>query len=238
MRKQASFKGKTILAIGAHPDDIDFSSSGTIINMVAGGAKAYLLILTNGNKGSSDTKLTKEKLVKIRRDEQKVAAKIIGFKEVFFLDHEDTELKADLRLKEEVVGFIRKLRPDIVFGWDPSSYYSKERGFVMHTDHREAGIATLDAVFPMARDRLTFQHLEDLGLKPHKVKTLYLINFADSTTYFDVTKNFLTKIKAIKAHKSQVGEGTPKMIKDWSAKRGKLAGYKYAEGFVKIDLPG
>ena len=236
--KKENFKGKTILAIGAHPDDIDFSSSGTIAQMVNAGATAYLLILTNGNKGSADPKMTSGDLLKLRVDEQKKAAKIIGFKEVFFLNHEDTELVADAQLKEEIVRHIRKLKPDIVFGWDPSRYYSKERGFVMHTDHREAGIATLDAIFPLARDRLTYQHHENLGLKSHRVKTIYLINFDDAGDYFDISETFGTKLKAIRAHKSQVDEATIKMLTDWVKKLGKEAGCKYAEGFVKIEMPG
>lgn len=235
--KKENYKGKTILAIGAHPDDIDFSSSGTIAQMVNDGATAYLLILTNGNKGSADPKITREDLFKLRVDEQKKAAKIIGFKDVFFLDHEDTELEANAQLKEEIVQYIRKLRPDIIFGWDPSRFYSKERGFVMHTDHRAAGIATLDAIFPMSRDRLTFQHHEDLGLKSHKVKTIYLINFDDASDYFDISRTFDTKIKAIRAHKSQINATTLKMITNWTKKRGKEAGCKYAESFVKIEMP-
>lgn len=235
--KKGSYKGKTILAVGAHPDDIDFSSAGTIAKMVKEGAVAYLLILTTGNKGSDDTAMTKEKLVKIRRQEQEQAAKIVGFKDVFFLNHEDTQLEANIRLKEQIVRFIRKLKPDLVFGWDPSCFYWREKGLVMHTDHREAGIATLDAVFPMARDRLTFQHLENLGLKPHKVETLLLINFEDVTTYFDISSTFDLKIQATHTHASQINDGTVEMITEWAEKLGKKAGCKYAEAFVKLSLP-
>jgi LmbE family N-acetylglucosaminyl deacetylase len=225
------------LAVAAHPDDIDFSSSGTIAKLVKEGATAFLLILTNGNRGSSDPKMTREALTLIRQKEQERAAKIVGYKKVFFAGFEDTELVADLRLKEIIVTYIRKLRPTIVFSLDPSDHYFSERGFINHTDHREAGIATLDSVFPLARDRLTFQHLEEAGLKPHKVKTLFLVNFEKANTFFDISETIGIKKKAISAHKSQVNKDFVDRLVGWSREAGKKAGCEYAEGFVKLDLP-
>jgi LmbE family N-acetylglucosaminyl deacetylase len=235
--EKISGKGKIILAVAAHPDDIDFSSSGTIAKLVKEGASAFLLILTNGNKGSSDPKMTREALALIRQKEQEKAAKIVGYKKVFFAGFEDTELLADLRVKEIIVRYIRKLRPDIVFSLDPSNYYFGERGFVNHTDHREAGIATLDSVFPLARDRLTFQHLEEVGLKPHKVKTLFLVNFENANTFFDISETIGIKKKAISAHKSQISKDFIDRLIGWSREAGKKAGCEYAEGFLKLDLP-
>lgn len=236
MRKGESYKGKTILAVGAHPDDIDFAAGGTIAKMIKDGAEAYLLILTNGNKGADDPKITKEKLAEIRKMEQVKAARLLGIKDVFFLNHEDSELIADHNLKEEIVTYIRKLKPDIVFCWDPSAYYSEKRGFITHTDHRAAGEATLDAVFPLSRDRLTFGHLEQLGLKPHKVKTVYMINMDSCNCYFDISKTLNQKIKCVRIHKSQVGESHVKMIKSWAEDRGKESGFKFAEGFKMLEI--
>ncbi len=233
-----SKKDKVVLAVGAHTDDIDFGASGTLAKWVSQGAKVYYLILTNGDKGSDDPKITSASLVKIRRDEQKRAAKILGAEDVFFLDHEDTQLQVDTPLKEEIVEYIRKVRPNIVVGYDPSNFYSKSRDFIHHTDHRAAGTATIDAAFPMARDRLTFPHHEDLGLKPHKVKELYLTTF-DNADYFEDISNFIDKkIEVIKAHKSQVdGRKLVSMIKNWNKEVGKKHGFAYAEAFKRIILP-
>jgi LmbE family N-acetylglucosaminyl deacetylase len=237
--EKSSKKGKVVLAIGAHPDDVDFGSSGTLLKWVSEGAKVYYLILTNGSKGSENPKMTSDKLIKIRREEQKKAAKILGAKGVFFLNHEDTELHPDLRLKGEIVGYIRKVRPDIVLGYDPNNFYSFTRDFVHHTDHRAGGVATIDAVFPMARDRLTFPHHENLGLKPHKVKELYLDTF-DGANYFEDISDFIDKkIEVIRAHKSQIeGKDFVKTIKKRNSEFGKMNGCRYAECFKKITLPG
>ena len=227
----------TVLGIAAHPDDLDFSASGTFVKWVKEGYDCYYLIATDGSKGSDDPKMTREKLITLRKKEQKDAAKILGIKDVFFLDHTDTQLVADLTLKKEIVRFIRKIKPDIVVTLDPTFVYSKVRGFINHTDHRAAGQAAMDAVFPLARDRLTFQELEREGLTPHKVKMLYLTNFDDPTDIVNISDTIDIKIRALKAHKTQVTEKAIARIKKWSRILGKKKGYQFAEGFVKLTLP-
>ncbi len=226
------------LGVAAHPDDLDFGASGTFAKWAREGASCYYLICTNGCKGSDDPGMTEQKLIRIRREEQRAAGKVLGLKDVFFLDHNDTELVADLALKKEIVRYIRKLKPDVVVTTDPTFVYSSKRGFVNHTDHRAAGLAAMDAVYPMARDRLTFKELEKEGLKPHKVKTLYFINFEGGEETVDISKVIDTKIKALLCHKSQI---SPESIK-WVTQRAKLSGkdrkYLYAERFSKVDLRG
>ena len=236
MKTEQSYKGKVVLAIGVHPDDIDFAASGTIAKMIKEGATAYHLLLTNGNKGSEDPKISKEKLAEIRRKEQITAAKILGFEKVFFLDHEDCNLVDDINLKEEIVYHIRKLKPDIVFCWDPTLIYSLRHNYIMHSDHRAAGQATLDAVYPLSRDRLTFQNLENYGVKPHKVKAVYMINIDEGDNFFDISETIDLKIKALKAHKSQVSARHIEMIKGWAKETGRKVNFKYAEAFKKIEL--
>jgi LmbE family N-acetylglucosaminyl deacetylase len=228
-------KNKVILGVAAHPDDLDFGASGTIAKWVKQGATCYYLICTNGCKGSDDPKMTEEKLVKIRQQEQITAGKILGLKNVFFLKHNDTELVADLTLKKEIVYYIRKLKPDVVITTDPTIIYSN-RGFINHTDHRAAGQATIDAVFPMARDRLTFPEYEKLGLTPHKVQTLYLTSFDKPTEIIDISETIEIKINALRAHESQISEASISRIKEWSKLLGKKQKYPFAEGFIKIDL--
>ena len=234
---------KVILAVGAHPDDMEFGASGTIAKWVEEGATAYYLICTDGSRGSSDPKMTHERLVKIRRQEQKEACKVLGVKKAFFLNHTDTQLIADLTLKEEIVRVIRMIRPNIVITMDPMFYYSTNFyggfGFVNHTDHRAAALATMDACFPLSRDRLTFQHLEKEGLKPHKVEELLLVGFEKRDYIVDITKTFSKKIKALSLHKSQfdnfkeIEKRVTKRARMW----GKGKGYKFAENFIRIRLP-
>lgn len=227
----------TILGVGAHPDDLDFGASGTFAKWAGQGHYCYYLICTDGSKGSDDPKLTEAKLINLRRKEQKDAAKIIGLKEVFFLNHHDTELIADLKLKKEIVRFIRKLKPDILVTLDPTVVFSRTRGIINHTDHRAVGLAALDAVFPLARDRLTFKELEKEGLKPHKVPVVYLTSFEDPGEIIDITDTIDLKLKALLAHKTQVTKQALHWVKEGAKKIGAKKGFKYGEGFIKLTLP-
>lgn len=226
-----------VLGVAAHPDDLDFGASGTFAKWAKEGNDCYYLICTNGSKGSDDPQMSEEKLIALRKDEQGEAAKFLGLKGVFFLDHQDTELIADLTLKKEITRFIRKLKPDIVVTSDPTFVYSRKRGFINHTDHRACGQATIDAVFPMARDRLTFPELASEELTPHKVKTLYLTSFENPTDILDITDTIDIKIKALKAHKSQIKQSDLGRVKKGSNLLGKKSGFKYGEGFIILNLP-
>ena len=79
-------KKKVVLAVGAHPDDIDFGASGTIAKWAEEGANCYYLICTDGSRGSTDPKMTHKKLSRIRKKEQAEAGKVLGLKKIFFLN--------------------------------------------------------------------------------------------------------------------------------------------------------
>lgn len=230
---------KVILGIAAHPDDLDFGASGSFAKWIREGARAYYLICTDGCKGSDDPSMTEAKLVKIRAAEQREAAKILGLKDLFFLGYKDTQLVADLKLKKDIVRVIRQLKPDIVVTMDPTVVYAirGNQAFINHTDHRAAGQAAIDAVFPLSRDRLTFPELEKEGLSPHKVEAVYLTRFDEPSEIIDISATVDLKIKALLAHKSQIKEEMVEAVKKRAAALGKKHGFKYAEGFVKLVLP-
>ena len=229
---------KSVLAVFAHPDDMDFSSSGTIAKWAKRGAAITYLVCTDGSKGSDDPKMTSRKLSLIRKKEQRMAAKILGVKDVIFLRHVDGELVVNKKLKEDIARVIRQKKPDLVITLDPTFLYSVKRGFINHSDHRAAGQAAIDAVFPLARDRLNFPYHEKRGLASHKVKTLLLVAMEDPTHCEDITGSFETKLKTLKAHVSQVMPDAvfEKRIRDRSRMLGKKAGFRYAEGFKRIEL--
>lgn len=229
-------KNLTVLGVAAHPDDLEFGASGTFIKWVRQGASCYYLICTDGSKGSDDPKMTTERLIKTRQEEQKAAGEIIGLKDVFFLDYPDTELSPNLDLKRDIVRYIRMLRPDIVVALDPTIFYSTTRNFINHTDHRAAGNATMDAVFPLARDRLTFPEHEAEGFTPHKVKQIYFVNFENYNEVVDISETFGTKIKALAAHKSQIKADAIDWVRQRSETLAKKHGFKHAESFIKITL--
>lgn len=231
-------KPHIILGVAAHPDDLDYSAAGSFASFASQGAAVHYLILTDGSKGTSDREATAQNLRKIREKEQQESLRAIGAKSVQFLGYPDGELVVTMELKKEIVKTIRQLKPDVVVTFDPSMLYSANRGFINHPDHRAAGQATLDAVFPLARDHLSFPELDNLGFKPHKVKTILLANFNETNFRVDITKTIDRKIEALKAHKSQVSDitATEIRIRKLAEEAGQPAGFKYAEQFVRIDI--
>jgi len=229
---------KVVLGVAAHPDDLDFGASGTMAGFAKNGADVHYLIVTDGSKGSSDEKLSSADLIKIREKEQRNAVKAIGGKSVTFLGYPDGELEVSMALKKDIVKVIRTLKPDVVITMDPAMLYSAKRGFINHPDHRAAAQATLDSVFPLARDHMVFPELFANGYLPHKTPTVLLTNFDSNNFVVDITDTFDEKIAALRAHVSQVGDIGE--VKKWMSQMaemiGKPSGYKYAEGFVRIDL--
>jgi len=238
---EIDFRGKTVLVVGAHPDDNDFGAGATVAKAARQGAGVFYLIATTGQRGSSDEAMTPERLSDTRKKEQEAAAGALGAREVHFLSYVDGELIPDIRLKEHVVIHIRRFKPDIVFTMDPSFFYFKDFGFVNHSDHRAIGEATLDACYPLARDLLSFPEHVKAGLNPHKVKKLLLHSFIpeNANFYVDVTDTYDIKIRALSLHKSQVSDiqSLEKRMRERAEAAGRLAGCRYAEAFVRLHLP-
>lgn len=227
-----------ILAIFAHPDDMEFGSAGTIAKLVREGASAYYLVLTDGSKGSEDIKITHEELRQIRQKEQLSAAKVVGVKDVFFLDYIDGELENNPEVRQMIVRYIRQLKPDTVITMDPTFTYDEERGFINHPDHRAAGQIALDAVFPFARNPRTFPSLIEENLPIHKVKEVLLINFQKMNYFVDISETMEIKLKALAKHKSQCDDAREigEFLRESSRRLGEKIGAKYAEGFVRIKI--
>lgn len=235
------FIPKSVLGVAAHPDDLDFGSSGTIAKWTRAGCEAYYLILTNGNKGSADLSADPRALTELRREEQRAAAKVLGVKEVFFCDYDDGTLTVSMDVKRDIARVIRTVRPQVVITMDPGMLYDEARGFINHPDHRAAGQSALDAVYPLARDHLSFPELyKDEGLQPHNVETVLLTNFTRQNFFVDITDTLETKFRALGAHGSQIPdfEGMKALFTEMSGKLAEKAPtpMRYAEGFVRIDV--
>jgi LmbE family N-acetylglucosaminyl deacetylase len=191
------------MVIMAHPDDPEFFCGGTVAQWAAAGAEITYLILTNGNKGSDDPEMTPEKLIGVRQREQRAAADVLGVKDIVFFDEPDGELQSTLELRRRVVAEIRRYRPDIVIGPDPSRCFFANT-YINHADHRAAGLVTIDAVFPAARNRMYHPELLEMGLEPHPVKEVYLAGPDQPNRWVDISPVFETKLKAILCHVSQI----------------------------------
>lgn len=193
------------MIIMAHPDDPEFFCGGTVALWAAAGAEITYLILTNGNKGSDDPAMTPQHLTEIRQKEQRAAGEVLGIKNIIFFDEPDGELVATLELRKRVVSEIRRYKPDIIIGPDPTRYYFAST-YINHADHRAAGMVTIDAVFPAAGNRMYHPELLEQGLEPHTVKKVYLAGAETPDHWVDITPVFDTKVKAVLCHVSQIKE--------------------------------
>jgi LmbE family N-acetylglucosaminyl deacetylase len=197
------------MVIMAHPDDADFTSAGTVAKWCAEGWEVIYVLVTGGDKGTHDETMHPEKLAAIREQEQREACKVLGVKELICLGYPDGFVPDDTELRGTIVRLLRLYRPDVVVTWDAF------RGSFNHRDHRNVGRVTMDAVYPVVRDRLFYQHDEEDGLASHQVNEILLAGAADPDYTVDVTDFWETKVNAILCHTSQIGGRTrEEFIKD------------------------
>jgi LmbE family N-acetylglucosaminyl deacetylase len=227
------------LAIGAHPDDIEFGCGATLAKWAAAGCVINHLVLTDGEKGTWDADADLEALVARRELEQQAAAKALGSRgKVVMLGAVDGELQATLAWRERVAYWIRRLQPDVVLGHDPWKRYR------LHPDHRHAGWLTVDGVVAARDPHFHREH----DVEVHRPSSLLLFEADDADHAEDVTGWADVKIKALLEHRSQQrstmhidpdDDGTQlaafrKLVTDRLAENGARAGVEHAELFRAI----
>jgi len=224
---------KNVLVIVAHPDDAEFLCGGTVARWCAEGWEVNYLLTTSGDMGSRDPDVSRETLLEIREAEQRAAAKVLGVKECVFLRYPDGFVEDTAEMRGRIVRELRRLKPEIVVTWDPF------RDSFTHRDHRLTGQAALDAVYPLARNPQGYpEHLEE-GFEVHRVKEVLLAGTGKADYFVDVSaRDFSTKIRALQAHTSQIGQAPVKelrkRLRQRMAETGKEPGYKLAEGFRRL----
>ncbi|MBI2165888.1 MAG: PIG-L family deacetylase [Chloroflexi bacterium] len=238
VQEQAQEPYSRAMVVVAHPDDAEFGCSGTAVKWSREGVEVVYVIVTDGSKGTSDRHMTPERLVETRNREQLAAGQILGLKEVVFLGYPDAYLQPTLELRRDITRQIRKYRPDVLVTTNPVRNLMGA-GYLGHPDHMAAGEAALAAVYPSARDHLTFPELLQEGLEPHKVREVLIIGHPSPDLWIDVTDTIDISIRAIRAHVSQVGgrEGLEARMKEGRRQNGKPAGMEYAESFKRFVLP-
>lgn len=227
---------ESAMAVVAHPDDIEYSCAGTLARWAKAGAKTYYVVLTSGDVGIATPGMTKARAAEIREDEQRNAARIAGAAEVVFLREPDGMLQPTLEVRKKIVREIRRLRPEVVICSDPTIVLASS-DYINHPDHRAAGMAALDAVFPAAGQPNLFEELAGEGLTAHKVRKVYVNSWENSDTFINITETIDTKIAALKAHVSQMNGNDPaEMVREWAAEVAKGKEMLYAEGFRVVSL--
>ena len=227
---------ESALAIVAHPDDVDFGCAGTFARWAKAGCNICYVLCTSGDVGIADEGMTKERAIEIREAEQHEAANIIGVKEVVFLREPDGMLQATMELRKKLVREIRRFKPEVVFVMDPTLVWAGD-GYINHPDHRAAGLAAVDAIFPASGQPNLFQELEAEGLTAHKPRKVFSLNWRDGDYWISIDDTIDLKIAALRAHKSQMGEWDPEpRIREWAAERAKGHEMQYAEIFRVVTL--
>lgn len=223
------------MVIVAHPDDAEFGVAGSIAGWTAAEKSAVYVLCTNGDKGTSDRSISPTELVRIRQEEQRRAAHIVGVEEVVFLNMVDQELEETPAFREEIVRLIRKFRPDVVVSMDPYKRY------LWHRDHRILGQVVMDALFPYARDHMAYPRMLNEGLEPHKVKEVLYFGAEDVNYHVDISDTFSAKLAALRCHESQVREFNVTDLESWLKKRCEQMAegsiYKLAEAFHRVKMP-
>jgi LmbE family N-acetylglucosaminyl deacetylase len=232
-----AWRPERFMLIVAHPDDADFGPAATAARWIDAGSAGWLVCCTSGDQGGEDPFADPLELAALREREQRAAAAVIGYEGVTFLHQPDGALVNDLALREQLVREIRTFKPDAVLCTDPQAIFYRGGG-VNHTDHRAAGIAAVDAVYPAARNPMAFPALARGGLDKHVVRRLYLFWSEQPDTWIDVTATLDRKVAALAEHKSQIREPAKleERIRAWAAEEGEPIGAAAAEALRLIVI--
>jgi LmbE family N-acetylglucosaminyl deacetylase len=226
--------GVSVMVVVAHPDDAEFMCSGTVAKWAKAGKEITYVLATSGDKGSPDPSIPPQDLALIREDEQRRVCQLLGVTNVEFLRYPDGTLQNSLELRKSIVRLIRKYKPTAVITENPTARWVGN--YINHPDHRAIGDATMDAVFPSARDIHMFPELiTEEGLGAHIVEHLYLGMMGDQANVFiDISNTIETKIAALRGHKSQMRDPTTNFddgIRSMATRKDELGNESYLETF-------
>ena len=228
-----------VLVITAHPDDVDFGAAGTIAQWTEAGLEVSYCIVTDGEAGGSDRSVSRADMAVIRQAEQTAAAKQVGVHDLHFLGYPDGSVEPSLALRRDLARVIRLLRPDRVVCQSPERNYA--RMGASHPDHRAAGSAALDAVYPDSRNPFAFAELlTEEKLEPWTVREVWIAGGPTPTNYVDITDTFARKIAALRCHVSQISDpdGLEQFLRQWlsrAAAQGGLPEGHLAEAFQVLQ---
>jgi LmbE family N-acetylglucosaminyl deacetylase len=229
---------KRVLVVSAHPDDSDFGASGTLASWIKQGIHVSYCICTNGDQGGEESGIPVEEMPAVRQREQRAAGAALGVTDITFLNYRDGALEPTLALRKDIVRAIRIAQPDRMIIQSPERNW--ERIGASHPDHLAAGEAAIQAVYPDARNPFAFPDLLAAGIKPWRVKEVWITAHAASDHYVDITDYFHLKMAALHEHASQTAHNSEmeNMVRSWgerNAAAGGLAEGRIAEAFKVVN---
>lgn len=228
-----------VLAVTAHPDDIDFGAAGTIASWTAAGIEVTYCLCTDGDAGGFDPAVDRADIPGIRRAEQEAAAKVLGVTDVRFLGYPDGALEVSQDLRRDISRVIRQVRPQRMLVQSPERNWA--RIGTSHPDHLAAGTAAMAAIYPDARN--PFAHptlLADEGLEEWAVAETWVMAHPLAEHAVDITDQIETKVAALRMHESQTAHmaDLEARLRAWGAVNAEAAALpegRLAERFLVVE---
>lgn len=232
----SSYVPARAMVIVAHPDDIEFGSAGTTAAWVKGGAEVCYVLCTSGDVGIAEAGMTKAQAGAIREVEQSAAAAAVGVHEVVYLREPDGMLENTIDLRRRLVREIRRFRPEAIICMDPTVMWVGD-GYINHPDHRAAGAAAVDAIFPAAGQPNLFEELAAEGLRAHKTRKVFVSSFRQGEVAVDISDTIDLKIAALRKHESQMKDWDPEpRVREWNSMAAAGTGAAFAERYRVVTL--
>jgi LmbE family N-acetylglucosaminyl deacetylase len=191
-----------VLAVYAHPDDVDHEAGGTVAAWTASGAHVEYLIVTHGELGGFHDGPPRHEIPAIRVAEQEAAARILGARRVEFLaGYRDNNVQVTAELRRDITRVIRRFRPGRILTSSPvRSWILRDTD---HPDHAAVGEATSCAVFPDAGSPFIYPELHAEGLSSWNVSEVWYSGSPTPNEVIDISGTFDRKVDAVRAHDSQ-----------------------------------
>jgi LmbE family N-acetylglucosaminyl deacetylase len=226
---------KRVLTVFAHPDDAETMAGGTLLKWAKEGHAITMCLITDGDKGTSDPDDTPQAVVERRRAEQQRAAARLNAT-VITLGYEDGVLQPTLDLRRDLVRVMRRVRPDVVVANDPTVWF-RHGQYINHPDHRAAGQAAIEALYPAVKKASIFPELLAEGHQPHVVEEVWLGPTDEPDIFVDISEVFDEKIALICEHASQIPpDATRAAFARIAREAGAPRGLQLAESFRTVRL--
>lgn len=202
---------KRILAVFAHPDDLELFCGGTIARLIKDGKTVRSVKVTTGDSGSRQETITSEKLKNQRLSEDEAAMKILGIspENNIYLNITDGTVDNSLDTIGKIAQQIRLFKPDLIITHNPEHSiirFDQNNSWMNHRDHRATGQSTLDAAYPYSRDLLFFpEHFNDSNASSHSVCEYLLVDYYEHPDIvgINITDTVDIRVRAHASHSSQ-----------------------------------